>query len=177
MTSALFYVTAGAAVVTTLLVVVQPDPIHALLWLIVSLLAVATLFFLMGAHFAAALEVIIYAGAILVLFIFGVMMVNPGPESARRERLLMRPRAWIGPGLVSGALLAEVLWVLAKGQGGLAAVPASSAGSDPRAVGLALYGPYLLGVELASLLLLSGLVGAWHLGRRETRPHSAGKGD
>ena len=76
----IFYVTAGVALVATLMVIVQLNPVHALLYLIIALMSIATIFYLMGAPFAAALEVIIYAGAIMVLFVFVVMMLNLGPQ-------------------------------------------------------------------------------------------------
>lgn len=157
----LFYITAAVAVVTSGLVIAQPNPVHALLYLIVSLMSLATIFYLMGAPFAAALEVIIYAGAILVLFVFAVMMLNLGPQSIKQERQWMRPRFWLGPAAPAAFLLAEMVYILSTGAGG----PVADAGIGPEAVGIALFGPYLLGVELASLLLLSGLVGAYHLGR------------
>jgi len=159
----LFYITAAVAVLSTIMVITQLNPVHALLYLIVSLLSVALVFFLLGAHFAAALEVIIYAGAIMVLFVFVVMMLNLGPRTIQQERQLLNPRMWLGPSALATVLLAELLYVVAAGGG----QPVGVREVGPKAVGLALFGPYLLGVELASLLLLAGLVGAYHLGRRD----------
>lgn len=158
-----FYLASAVAVVATLLVIVTANAVHALLYLIVSLLAVAVVFYVLGAPFAAALEVIVYAGAIMVLFIFVMMMLNLGSAATARERGWLRPAIWIGPAILAGLLLAEMIWVLAHGASG------SGAGLvvDAKHVGMLLFGPYLLGVELASLLLLAGLVGAHHLGRRE----------
>ena len=159
----MFYASATVALVATVLTVTGRNPVHALLYLIVSLLAVAVIFFLFGAPFAALLEVIVYAGAIMVLFVFVVMMLNLG-DAAQQEARLLAPRLWIGPGLLSLALLAEMLWLLATG------APATSAiGAEVtvKQVGIALYGPYLLAVELASMLLLGALVAAYHLGRGE----------
>jgi NADH-quinone oxidoreductase subunit J len=158
-----FYIAAAVAVISTLMVITQLNPVHALLYLIVSLLSVALIFFLLGAHFAAVLEVIIYAGAIMVLFVFVVMMLNLGPQTIEQERRWLSPGAWLGPSVLAAVLLAELVYVLAAGGGH--AVSSTEVG--PKAVGLALFGPYLLGVELASMLLLAGLVGAYHLGRRE----------
>ena len=90
---------------------------HALLYLIVSLLAVAVDFFLLGAPFVAALEVIIYAGAIMVLFVFVIMTLNvgaPGTEPAGRRSA---GRAWIGPVVLASVLLAEVVYVLVVSAG------------------------------------------------------------
>jgi NADH-quinone oxidoreductase subunit J len=156
----LFYLAAGIAVIATLLVIVQSNPVHALLYLIVSMLSIAMIFYLLGAPFAAAMEVIIYAGAILVLFVFVVMMLNVGPQGIAEEHGRLRSKVWLGPLTLSTLLLAELIYVLSGG-GESTAI----AGLGPKTVALDLFGPYLLGVELASMLLLSGLVGAHHLGR------------
>jgi NADH-quinone oxidoreductase subunit J len=163
-----FWITAGVALLATTLTVTGRNPVHALLYLIVSLLAVALIFFLMGAPFAALLEVIVYAGAIMVLFVFVVMMLNLGEEAVENERQLLAPRAWLGPALLCLVLLGQ-LWYLMH-EGTLAAGgQLSSVGTEVTAkqVGVALYGPYLLAVELASMLLLGALVAAYHLGRNE----------
>jgi len=157
-----FYFSAAVAILATLMVITQRNVMHALLYFIVSLLAGAVIFYTLGAPFAAALEVIIYAGAIMVLFVFVVMLLDIR-RSEREEGGLLRARAWIGPAGLAGALLAEILYVLAAPPGGSAARIAV----PPRAVGIALYGPYLLAVELAGLLLLAGLVGAYHIGREQ----------
>jgi NADH-quinone oxidoreductase subunit J len=159
----LFYIAAVVAVFSTIMVITQLNPVHALLYLIVSLLSIALVFFLLGAHFAAALEVIIYAGAIMVLFVFVVMMLNLGPRTIQQERQLLNPRMWLGPSALATVLLAELLYVFAAG----GRQPVGMREVGPKAVGVDLFGPYLLGVELASLLLLAGLVGAYHLGRRD----------
>jgi NADH-quinone oxidoreductase subunit J len=157
-----FYVAAAVAILATLRVITALNAVHALLYFIVSLLAVALIFFALGAPFVAALEVIIYAGAIMVLFVFVIMMLNLGPQSIAQESHWLHPRMWIGPALLALALLAELLYAI-----GGAGQAASVSVVEPRQVGMALFGPYLLGVELASLLLLAGLVGAYHLGSRE----------
>ena len=167
-----FYVAAAVAVLATALAVTRSNAVHALLYLIVSLLAVAVIFFVLGAPFVAALEVIIYAGAIMVLFVFVVMMLNTGPVAVAQERAWLKPALWIGPAGLALILLAEVLVILVKASAAApAAVPLT-----PRQVSLALFGPYVLGVELASMLLLAALVGVYHLGRR-TDPDSAARGE
>lgn len=157
-----FYIAAAVAVISTSLVVIQLKVVHALLYLVVSLLAVAVMFFLLGAPFIAALEVIIYAGAIMVLFVFVIMMLNLGAEAARQERAWLNSRMWIGPGALSLVLLADLVYIFEKAPAGLC----GQAIVRPQQVGEALFAPYLIGVELASVLLLSGLVGAYFLGRR-----------
>jgi NADH-quinone oxidoreductase subunit J len=158
-----FYASSAIAIAATLMAVTRPNAVHALIYLIVSLLAVAVIFYVLGAQFVAALEVIIYAGAIMVLFLFAVMMLGLTPESIEQEgRWLLAPGAWIGPSLLAAILLGELIYVLTATDGQAAGVQVV----DPRQFGMTLFGPYLLGVELASLLLLAGLVGAYHLGRR-----------
>lgn len=87
-----FYFASGIAVVSTLRVVTGTNPVHALLYLIISLISVAMIFFATGAPFAGATEVIAYAGAIMVLFVFVVMMLNLGPASVARGTGLAQAR-------------------------------------------------------------------------------------
>lgn len=161
-----FYFSAGVAVVSTLRVVTGTNPVHALLYLVVSLLAVAMCFFSLGAPFAGALEIIVYAGAIMVLFVFVVMMLNLGPAIAQQERAWLTPRIWIGPSLLAGVLLLQLLWALFAEPSN---APLALTSVGPKEVGESLFGPYLLAVELASLLLLAALIAAYHLGRHEAK--------
>ena len=155
----LFYLAAGIALLSTVLALTRANAAHALIFLIVSLLAIAVLFFFLGAPFAAALEIVIYAGAIMVLFVFVVMMLNLSDVSREQERAMLDFSHWWLPGLLAAVLLAELLFVLiaVESESSVRAVV-------PKEVGLSLFGPYVLGVELASMLLLAGLVGAYHLG-------------
>ena len=159
-----FYAAAAIAVLATAMVVTCPHPVHALLYLVLSLLAVATVFFTLGAPFAGALEVIVYAGAIMVLFVFVVMMLNLGRRTVEQELRWLTPGAAAGPALLAGVLL----YLLLRNLSGAGAAPAALQTIGAKAVGIALYGPYLLAVELASMLLLAGLVAAYHLGKPES---------
>jgi NADH-quinone oxidoreductase subunit J len=154
-----FYIASIVAIAATVRVITGMHAVHALLYLVVSFLAVAVIFLTLGAPFAAALEVIIYAGAIMVLFVFVMMMLNPGPRAVGRERHWLTPAVWIGPTVLTSILLAELAWILTTGGGSVAQMENVS----PRETGMALFGPYILGVEMASVLLLAGLVGAYHL--------------
>jgi NADH-quinone oxidoreductase subunit J len=158
---AVFYLAAAVAVISTVMVITQLNAVHALLYLIVSLLSVALIFFLLGAPFIAALEVIIYAGAIMVLFVFVIMLLNLGQEAVIRESQWLNPRMWIGPAILATILMAELVYMVTR----TGPQPYGVVSIDPQQVGLALFGPYLLGVELAAMLLLAGMVGAYHLGR------------
>jgi NADH-quinone oxidoreductase subunit J len=160
----LFYVAAAVAILATVMVITRLNAVHALLYFIVSLFAAALLFFLLGAPFAAVLEVIVYAGAIMVLFVFAAMLLNLGEDSAAQERQWLRPGIWFGPSALAAILLLELGYMLFRRPG---PVPGYRV-LEPSEVGVVLLGPYLLGVELASMLLLAGLIGAYHLARRET---------
>ncbi len=174
-----FYLSAVVAVAATLMVVTRLDAVHALLYLVVSLLAVAVAFYTLGAPFVAALEVIIYAGAIVVLFLFVVMMLALSRVERVRERRLLDPAVWAGPSVMCAVLVGEIVGLLSRER--LAAPTVGTV--DPVQVAHALFGPYAIGVELASMLLLAALVGAYHVGWRgkagrrpnlieETRPGS-----
>ncbi len=156
-----FYISAAVAVISTVMVITRLNIMHALLYLIVSLLAVAIVFFTLGAPFVAALEVIVYAGAIMVLFIFAIMMLNLGARTVAQERNWLRATSWTGPSILALVLLIEVAYVILTGTHGASGSPV-----PPEAVGSTLFGPYLIGVELASFLLLAALVGARHIGQR-----------
>ncbi|MCX5758196.1 MAG: NADH-quinone oxidoreductase subunit J, partial [Candidatus Hydrogenedentes bacterium] len=104
---------------------------------------------------------IVYAGAFMVLFIFVIMMLTLGPRTEDQERAWLEPRMWFGPALLALVLLAEWFVVFRNGS------PISAESIAPQQVSQALFGPYVLAVELASMLLLAGLVGAYHLTRRD----------
>ncbi len=157
----LFFVAAAVAIVSTFLVITHLDAVHALLYLVISLLSVALIFFLLGAPFVAALEVIIYAGAIMVLFIFVVMVLNLGPLTREEESRWLKPGMWFGPVILAGILAIEIVYVLAGR--GISSAELSAVGS--KEVSRSLFGPYLIAVELASILLMAGLIGAYHIGR------------
>lgn len=156
-----FYLAATIALVATVLAMTRANAIHALIYLIVSLLAVAVIFFLIGAPFAAALEIVIYAGAIMVLFVFVIMMLNLGEEGDARERQWLQPKIWAGPALLSLILFVELIYMLSQTEGQISQVVVTA-----KQVGISLFGPYVLAVEIAAMLLLAGLVGSFHLGRR-----------
>lgn len=156
-----FYLAGLVAVAATLRVITHTNPVHALLYLIVTLLAISAVFFSLGAYFAGALEIIVYAGAIMVLFVFVVMMLNLGNVVQQQERAWMKPSVWIGPGLMSLVLLVVLIIAIRS----LSDQDISGEMVDAKVVGISLFGPYVLAVELASMLLLAGLVVAFHIGR------------
>ena len=158
-----FYIASAVAVICTLMVITRFNIIHALLNLVVSFLAVAVIFYMIGAPFAAALEIIIYAGAIVVLIIFVIMMLNQKEEAIQQEKEWLKPGMWIMPGLLSAVLLLELIFILPHGN------PVAINAVDSKAVGISLYTEYILGVELSGMLLMAGIVGAYHLGRQKKK--------
>lgn len=160
-----FYIVAAIAVIATVRVITNTNAVHALLYLIVSLLSVAMIFFMVGAPFAGIMEIVVYVGAIMVLFVFVIMMLNLGQETVAQEKRWLKPGVWVGPTLLSFVLLIELIYALSHS----GVHPAGAVTVSAKQVGIALYGPYLLAVELASMLLLAALVSAYHLGRPERK--------
>lgn len=158
-----FYIASAFAVITAFLAVTRSNPLHAVLYLVLSLFALAVDFLALGAPFVAALEIIVYAGAIVVVIMFVIMMVAGAEASRAQERGWLPPRAWIVPAFLAVMLALLTLGSL-SGAGGQAI---SAATIGPREVGAVLFTTYLIGVELASVLLLAGLVGAYYLGSRD----------
>lgn len=158
----LFYIAAGAAIISTLMMVIRKNALHSLLWLIVSLFSVSVVMFVIGAPFVAALEVIIYAGAIMVLFVFVIMMLNLGDKLQQKKNLLWW-KTWIVPSVVALILLTEVIYMLAFQE-------SQAMGQEiilPKDVGRLLFSKYILVVELAAFLLMAGIIGAYHLGQKD----------
>jgi len=159
-----FYIAAAIALVSSIMTITRNNAIHALLYLILSLLSISVIFFILGAPFIAALEVIIYAGAIMVLFIFVIMMLNIGTEK-RVERNWLKPRMWILPSLLSVIMLLDLVFMLYT----LKTEPLTGQIITPKQVGISLFTTYLLAVEFSAILLMAGIVGAYHLGRQKKK--------
>ena len=164
---ATFYIAAGVAILSTVMVITSYNMIHALIYLIVSFLAIAIVFFVLGAPFIAALEIIIYAGAIVVLVIFVIMMLNLREETVVQEKSWLTREIFIFPAILSTILLVELIYIIVET--GSTTAPFENATIDSKEVGMSLYGPYVIGVELSGILLMSGIVGAYHLGRQKKK--------
>lgn len=167
---ATFYVAAVVAILATIMMITRLNAVHALLYLIVSLLAVAVIFYILGASFIAALEVIIYAGAIMVLFVFVVMLLNAG----REERTLgSRVASVIGfPAVV--VLLALFATVILHAHG-LGASSASQPITDTQELSAVLFRDLLLPFEVTSVLILIAILGAVALARLGSGERTAAK--
>jgi NADH-quinone oxidoreductase subunit J len=159
----MFAVMALVAVGSALGLVFKRNAIHGALFLVVNLGTVAALYLSLGAEFLAAAQVIVYAGAIMVLFVFAIMVLIPGkeetgPDPRRPYRLLALP---IGAGLL---LELAIITALRRGQDG--AAPPTPGGVE--AIGRLLFTDYLFPFELTSVLLLAAMVGVLLLARRRT---------
>jgi NADH-quinone oxidoreductase subunit J len=159
-----FYIAAGVAIISTVMAISGRNAIHSLLYLILSLLAISVIFYLLNAPFIAALEVIIYAGAIMVLFIFVTMMLNIGLER-EAEKKWLKPRMWIIPSILAAVLLINLIFALKNIQ----TIPPDKEAILPKQVGISLFSTYLLGVEIAAILLMAGVIGAYHLGSQKKK--------
>ena len=159
-----FYIAASVAIISTVMAISGRNAIHALLYLILSLLAISVVFYLLNAPFIAALEVIIYAGAIMVLFIFVTMMLNIGLERTMEKKWL-NPRMWIIPSILAGVLLIDLTLALKN----MPAIPVVEQVILPKQVGISLFSTYLPAVEIAAILLMAGVIGAYHLGSQKKK--------
>ena len=159
----IFYILAAIILITTGIAIPRPNLVHAVVYLVFSFFGSALMFYLFGAPLLAVLEVIIYAGAIMILFLFIIMMVN---VEASRERMFPIQQ-WLPIAMIG------ILYLIV---GGIAV--ASAPGTDvtldialaePKAFGEYLFQRHWLSIEVVSLLLLVALVGALHLGRRKSK--------
>ena len=161
----LFYISSIIAILATIMVITRHHPIHALLYLVVSFLAIAMIFVAIGAPFVGVLEVIIYAGAIMVLFIFVVMMLNLDKVTSEQEKQWLKPNVWIGPSILSVLLLGEMVYLLLQTDHPVTDLHTV----EPKQVSLSLFGKYVIGVELIGFLLMAGIVGAAHIGKHRKK--------
>src|ERR1043165_5752481 len=129
----IFYIASAIAILSTIMVITRYNMVHALLYLVVSFLAVAVIFFVLGAPFIAALEIIVYAGAIVVLIIFVIMMLNLKQESVEQESKWVTKKVWVGPAILCTILLAEIVYILATTD----TAPLAQKEVDSQAVGMA----------------------------------------
>ena len=159
-----FYISAVVAIISTIMAISGRNAIHSLLYLILSLLAVSVIFYLLNAPFIAALEVIIYAGAIMVLFIFVTMMLNIGVEK-ETEKKWLNPGMWIIPSVLAAVLLVNLIIALKSAH----TISPEKEAILPKQVGISLFSTYLLGVEIAAILLMAGVIGAYHLGSQKKK--------
>jgi NADH-quinone oxidoreductase subunit J len=161
--TALFFAFAALAVLGAVSLILQRHPIHSALSLIVVMVSLAVLYLLLGAEFIAAVQIIVYAGAIMVLFVFVIMLLNAGEEERTSFSRLAR-YVGIPVGILLTLQLAYTVARAASEQAGRA--PAVGA-SSTRELSLLLFREYVLPFELTSVLILVAILGAVVLARRE----------
>ena len=167
----LFYFFGALAVVASLLVIAQRNPVYSVLLLILSFGALSGLYVLLDAPFVAAIQIIVYAGAIMVLFLFVVMLLNaPHEETNYDERThpMLRPGPMRFGAVLALALIAELVWALARS--GPPTTFSSTPVTSVAAIGRSLFTDYAFQFEVTSVLILVAMVGAVVMARREDRP-------
>jgi len=167
-----FYMFAVITVLSGLMVTLSRNPVHSVLWLILAFLSTAGLFVLLGAEFVAMLLVIVYVGAVAVLFLFVVMMLDIDFAELQGELARYMPLGLlIGVVLLMQVAIGVGVWTVADGSQGLrqAVAPAPAEMENTRALGMLIYDRYFLPFQLAGLILLVAMIGAILLTLRHRR--------
>ncbi len=167
-----FYLFGIVAIVAALLFVTRKSPVAAAMWLVTTMFSLAAIYIMLDAHFIGAIQVIVYAGAIMVVFLFVIMLLNLGHPSELADA---RGIGWkLAAGLVGLALLAQVFAITRARMPEGMTLPAGYIAQDVARQGAIapiakpLFTEYLLAFELTSILLLAAIVGAVVLARRKT---------
>jgi len=164
MASILFYILGFVMLAAILLCVTCRNPVYAVIYLVKALFALALLFYLLGAPLVAAWQVIVYVGAIMVLFLFIIMILELAPRERPED---LNRRRWVPGLLVASAILGCTLLIIFQDPD--AAAQGSAYFLGPRDFGAALFGRYALAVEVVSFQLLFAAVGTYYLGRYRPR--------
>jgi NADH-quinone oxidoreductase subunit J len=169
-----FYVFAAIAIGASLLVIAQRNPIYSVLLLIASFGALSGLYVLLDAPFVAVIQIVVYAGAIMVLFLFVVMLLNaPKEDTDLDERRHVRVHAGVMRfgALLAIALAGELAWALTRsaGSGPFGGTPIISVA----AIGVSLFTNYAFAFEVTSILILAAMLGAVVLAHRERTPRAS----
>jgi len=175
-----FYLFAGLVIASAVMVIMSRNPVHSVLWLILAFFNAAGLMVLVGAEFIAMLLVIVYVGAVAVLFLFVVMMLDIDFAAMRAGFVKNFPLGLA----IAAILLAELmLGIGAYGAGGIELGSAETVAvqapgeSNIEAIGRLLYGPYIVLFEVAGIILLVAMIGAIVLTHREAKPGARGRQD
>ena len=172
--SVFFYVFAAVAVLTSSLVIGQSNPMYSVLLLVASFGAISGLYVLLDAPFLAVIQIIVYAGAIMVLFLYVVMLLNaPHEDDSEYDRLhpLRRPGAARFGAVLAALLVAQLVWAVSRTtdvRDAVGSAADASAVSSVRTIGRVMFTDYTFAFEATSLLILVAMVGAILLARRET---------
>jgi len=167
----IFYILAVLILTSTAIAVTRRNLVHAVIYLVVSFFGTAMLFYLFGAPFLAALEVIIYAGAIMVLFLFIIMMLRV--DTSLRQHMFPWSQWLPAVGITFLYLVVGAVLLSGESSGGNAKLTAAVA--EPKQFGLFLFSQHWLTIEIISMLLLVALIGALHLGQRSVGKRASQK--
>jgi NADH-quinone oxidoreductase subunit J len=161
----LFFVFAGLAVIGALMMIFLREPIHSALALILVMVCLAVLYLLLGAEFIAAVQIIVYAGAVMVLFVFVIMLLNAGEEERTNISKLAH---YVGWPLGIFLTVELVYWMLRVPLGTRTSTPEVVAGDPTRDLSMLLFKSYLFPFEITSILILIALIGALVLAKRDS---------
>jgi NADH-quinone oxidoreductase subunit J len=161
-----FYLLATIAVISALGVVTRENPVHSALWMLLAFFSVAGIFVQLNAEFIAAIQVLVYAGAILVLYLFVVMLLNP-----RVSGFIKMPVKYIIGSAAAVVVFIQVLiTILSSGifkNGAIGPIPYAEGISNVKAFGMTLFTQYLVPFEIASILLLVAMIGAIVIAKKD----------
>jgi len=160
----LFFVCGGLAVVGAILVIASREPIHSALALILVMVALAVLYLLLGAPFIAAVQIIVYAGAIMVLFVFVIMLLNAGVEERTDFSSIAK---YVGLPLGFVLMLWAAHWLWHSQAAGAVGTAVSTAAASSRELSVELFRQYLFPFEATSILILIAILGALVLAKKE----------
>jgi len=163
MTAALFYFIACLTIISALFVVLNRNPVYSAVMLVFCFFSLAALYVLLEAYFVAVLEIIVYAGAIMVLFLFVIMLINVGKEIAATSIIV---KAKVLPFMLVVLFSLNIILLILWRNEGLHQSNAISSVGNIAAIGQALFTKYLLPFEIASLLLLVALIGTVYLAKK-----------
>jgi len=158
-----FYLFGGIALAAAVVVISSRQPVVSVLSLLVTMFALAALFVMLGAYVAAALQILLYAGAVLVLFLFVIMLLNLAPQTLARRHLSTRQ----GIGIALAVIFATLISHLFIRSLGAARFEAAAPAGTVQEIGTALFTTYLLPFELTSFLILAAIIGAITLSRSD----------
>jgi len=161
-----FFILSGVALVSAVMVITRRNAVHSVIWLIVTLFSVGGIFLMLHAEFLFAVQVLLYVGGIMVLFLFVVMLVNLDVSIKQAQF----SRQWQVALVTAIVLMVELGYGIYRGHQGFTlgeAAAAPVAAGNTQAVALALYRDYMLPVEIASILLLVAMVGAVIMAKRK----------
>jgi NADH-quinone oxidoreductase subunit J len=160
----IFYALSAFAVISAIMVLISKNPIHSVLWLILVFFAISGHYILLNAQFLAIVNIIVYAGAIMVLFLFVIMLMNVKTDNEPQKKLLTK---FIG--VISGGSLLTLLVALVKQTGqleGKQVMLKEGTIGLIHPLGKALFSDYVLPFEISSVLFLSAMVGAVIIGKK-----------